>query len=96
MEPAGNMDNTNSGNGEVRSVKVEYYAGYRGRETPRRLLIEGRPVPVLEVLSRKRVQDQSTGDRIEVFTLRLPRSRVTLRVFEDGRAEIGRRRGSGD
>lgn len=90
------MDSSSRGNGFFEPVEVEYHAGYRGRETPRRLVIAGRPVPVLQVLSRERVQDRSTGNRIEVFKLKLPHSRVTLRVHDDGRAEIAGRRESAE
>jgi hypothetical protein len=88
MEFVRGMDNPDNKYGAFEPVEVEYYAGCRGRETPRRLLFRGRPVPVLEVLSRKLIQDHATGRRIEVFELRLPETCVTLRVDEDGRAEM--------
>jgi hypothetical protein len=33
-------------------VRVECYAGYRGDETPRRLIVADRPLEVLEVVDR--------------------------------------------
>lgn len=33
-------------------LRVECYAGHRGEETPRRLLLDERPVEVTEVLDR--------------------------------------------
>ncbi len=33
-------------------INVECYAGYRGEETPRRLLIGEKPIEVVEVLDR--------------------------------------------
>ena len=33
-------------------IKVECYAGYRGEETPRRLLCDGRSIEVTEVIDR--------------------------------------------
>ncbi len=33
-------------------LKVDCYAGYRGEETPRRLLFDGRRVEVVEVIDR--------------------------------------------
>ena len=33
-------------------VRVECYAGYRGDETPRRILFDGRAVTVVEVIDR--------------------------------------------
>jgi hypothetical protein len=90
------MSSSDQGNGAFGPVKVVYYEGYKGLETPRELQIEGRCVPVLRVLSRERIQDHRTGHRIEVFKLQLPHSRVTLRVFQDGRAEIERRHEHGE
>jgi hypothetical protein len=33
-------------------IRVECYAGYRGAETPRRLVVAGRTLAVLEVVDR--------------------------------------------
>ena len=33
-------------------ISVECYAGYRGEEAPRRLLFDGRPVEVVEIIDR--------------------------------------------
>lgn len=88
MKSAMNMDGPSKGNDAFESVEVSYYAGYKGKETPRRLLMRGRSLPVLQVLSRERVQDSGSGQWIEVFELQLPQIRATLRVHADGRAEI--------
>jgi len=37
-----------------KTVTVEWYAGYRGEETPRRLTLEGRTIEVVAVLERWR------------------------------------------
>ncbi len=33
-------------------IRVECYAGYRGEETPRRLLLDGRSIDVVDVVDR--------------------------------------------
>jgi hypothetical protein len=52
------------------ALRVECYAGYRGEETPRRLLVGDRLVEVAEVLERR-----ITPER-RVFTLRGSDGRV--------------------
>lgn len=45
------------------NVRVECYAGYRAEETPRRLLLDGRSVEVVELLERWRTP-QARGFRL--------------------------------
>ena len=48
-------------------IRVESYAGYRGEERPRRLLLDGRAVEVAEVLrtALEKAESQGPGDRRE-------------------------------
>jgi len=71
-------------------VTVVFHAGYRGRETPRELHVGREVIPVLEVISRARIQDHPTGLRREVFRLKVAAGEITLQVFPGGRAEINR------
>ena len=41
-----------SGSGDMTSIKVECYAGYRGEETPRRVWMGDRKIDVKEVQDR--------------------------------------------
>jgi hypothetical protein len=59
-----------------KEVNVESYAGYKGGETPRVIVLEGIRHEVVSVLSRKRVLERGGGRVREVWHCRL----------EDGRA----------
>jgi len=66
-------------------ARVECYAGYRGDETPRTIILCGTRLPVASVLSRKRLSDASTGRATEVFECRLKAGwTITLERSEDG------------
>ncbi|HEY3352724.1 MAG TPA: hypothetical protein VGQ83_05715 [Polyangia bacterium] len=41
------------------TIEVECYAGYKGEETPRRLIIGGHPLAVLDVIDRWLAPDHS-------------------------------------
>ena len=66
-------------------VRVESYAGYKGEETPRAVILDGTRFVVARVLSRKRVLDSGGGRVREVWRCRL----------DDGRAVIVERLESG-
>ncbi|OGD14104.1 MAG: hypothetical protein A2V76_06745 [Candidatus Aminicenantes bacterium RBG_16_63_14] len=58
------------------AAEVECYAGYKGEETPRAVILDGKRVVVGSVVSRKRVLERGGGRTREVWHCRL----------EDGRA----------
>jgi len=60
--------------------RVVFYAGYKGRETPRAVRLKDRELKVLEVLERRRVQDARRKTETEVFTCRLEGRRVKIFV----------------
>ena len=60
--------------------RVVFYAGYKGRETPRAVQLKDRELKVLEVLERRRVQDACRKTEAEVFTCRLEDRRVKIFV----------------
>lgn len=57
-------------------AKGEFYSGYKGGETPRAAIIEGRKIEVTEVLRRTRALDPRTGEIKDVFRCRLADGRV--------------------
>lgn len=65
--------------------RVEFYAGSRGEETPRRVVCRGRTLEVERVLERRRLADIRTGAIAESFLLVLDGARVTLRRTGSGR-----------
>jgi len=66
-------------------VKVESYAGYKGEETPRAVVLDGKRFVIASILSRNRVLDSDSGRVREVWRCRL----------EDGRTMIVERLESG-
>jgi hypothetical protein len=68
---------------------VEFHAGYKGEETPRAVLFEGRRIEVASVILRKRIVDSRSGLRREVWRCRLDDGReVTIELAEDGSCSV--------
>jgi len=67
-------------------VGVEFYAGYKGEETPRRLLIKGQRFTIDEVLERKREAIVGGPEWAEVFICRVGNCHLKLKKIpgEDG------------
>jgi len=57
--------------------ELRFYEGYKGKETPRSVIIGNREFKIDRILDRKRILDEKTGKISEVFTCEM----------EDGRAE---------
>jgi hypothetical protein len=68
-----------------KEVRVENYAGYKGEETPRAVILDGTRFEVVSILSRKRVLDSDRGRVREVWRCRLEDGRtVTVERLERG------------
>jgi hypothetical protein len=66
-------------------ARVECYAGYRGEETPRAIILCATRFPVAGIISRKRVRDDSSGRTSEIFECRLEAGwTISLERSEDG------------
>jgi hypothetical protein len=66
-----------------KEVRVESYAGYKGEETPRAVILDGTRFEVASVISRKRVLDSDRGRVREVWRCRLEDGRtVTVERLE--------------
>jgi hypothetical protein len=63
-------------------AKGEFYSGYKGGETPRFAIIEGRRIAVTEVIRRLRTLDPRTGKTKDIFRCRLSDGRVVEIVEE--------------
>jgi len=57
-------------------AKGEFYSGYKGGETPRVAIVEGRKIEVTEVVRRTRSLDPHTGKVTDIFRCRLADGRV--------------------
>jgi hypothetical protein len=61
-----------------KEVSVENYAGYKGEETPRVIVLEGIRHEVVSVLSRKRSLDLAGGGLRDIWRCRLEDGRVVI------------------
>ena len=68
--------------------EVKYYSGYKGEETPRAVVVGEREFKIEEILERKRVRDQKTGKKYEVFTCKMEGDVVRIEIFESGEWSI--------
>jgi hypothetical protein len=65
--------------------RVEFYAGSRAGETPRRVRWAGREAAVEKVLRRRRLRDALTGRTVEEFQVVLEGRTARLRQTPSGR-----------
>jgi hypothetical protein len=72
---------------EVR-FELRFYSGYKGQEIPRAVVIGTREFKIEEIVSRKRVLDQTTGKKLEIFQCRMEGKRVKIIHFKSGEWEI--------
>jgi hypothetical protein len=69
----------------IEEVRVECYAGYKGDETPRAVVLEGERLEIVKVLSRKKVLDRDTGQVRDTWRCRLENGRtVAIERLEGG------------
>jgi len=70
-------------------ARVEFYAGHRGDETPRAVIIAGRRLAVSRVLDRARVLDAAGGGTRDTWRCRLEDGRmVTIELLPDGATRV--------
>ncbi len=68
--------------------ELKFYSGYKGKEVPKAVVIGSREFNIEEIISRKRVLDQKSGRRFEVYKCKMEGEMVEIRVFESGEWEI--------
>jgi hypothetical protein len=74
-------------------IRVIFYSGHKGQETPRALLLAGREYPVDKIIWRKRAEDRDTRESYELVRCRVAGQDVTLRISASGECRLlGRRR----
>jgi hypothetical protein len=69
-------------------IKIIFYSGYKGRETPRAVVISGREYPVDEIIWRKRGQDKDTRESFELVRCRVAGQEVTLKISPSGEGRL--------
>jgi hypothetical protein len=84
----GNKLNRRKNEKEGARFELRFHSGYKGKEIPRAVIIGKREFNIQEIVSRKRVLDQTTGKRYEVFKCKMEGKRVEIIHFESGKWEI--------
>jgi hypothetical protein len=68
--------------------ELRFYAGYKGEEIPRAVIIGNHEFVIDKIISRERVLDKKSGKRFEVFKCRMEGKPVIIKVHESGEWEI--------
>jgi hypothetical protein len=70
---------------DLPNARVEFHSGYKGEETPRAIILEGRRLAVRSILSRKRALDRANGLIRDIWRCRLDDGRtVTVELLGPG------------
>lgn len=75
-------------NDEGGMFELKFYSGYKGEEIPKAVVIGNREFNIEEIISRKRVLDQESGRRLEVYKCKMEGEIVEIKVYESGEWEI--------
>ncbi len=68
--------------------ELRFYEGYKGRETPRSVVIGNKEFIIEKILERKRIHNSKTGKTIEVFVCKMKGQKVRIVLQESGLFEI--------
>jgi hypothetical protein len=74
--------------GQSRKVKVKFYSGYKGEETPRSVFIEDEEFPIDRVIDRKKILEPKTGEVRREFTITINERRAVLKISSTGECEL--------
>jgi hypothetical protein len=69
-------------------IRVHFYCGYKGEETPRAVSVGNREYEVDEILWRSKVLDHSSGRELETFACRVAGKTIIIKQGESGEWEI--------
>ncbi|MDH7512793.1 MAG: hypothetical protein QHH14_07600 [Clostridiales bacterium] len=65
-------------------IKVLFYSGYKGEETPRAVLVGNREYPVDEIFWRSKILDHASGRELETFACRVAGKTIIIKQDESG------------
>lgn len=68
--------------------ELKFYEGYKGRETPRAVVIGKKEFKIDEILERKRAVDHITGETGEIFVCKMEGQLVKITLYGSGMFEI--------
>lgn len=69
---------------DSQNFEVRFYAGYKGRETPRAVVIGEKEFTIQKILWRKRGRDQQSGRTFETFKCKMEGDVVKITHYESG------------
>lgn len=70
------------------SFQLRFYEGYKGKETPRSVIIGTKEFFIEKILERRRIRDPETGKTIEIFTCQMQDKKVRITLHESGEFEM--------
>lgn len=70
--------------GTTSKVKVLFYSGYKGEETPRSIIVDNEEIAVEEILFRKRTLNARSEKGLEAFTCKTRRGIIKLQELASG------------
>ena len=74
--------------GRSQKVKVKFYSGYKGEETPMSVLFKDEELPIDRILERKKILHQATGEVREEYRIILKGRTAILKVYGSGECEL--------
>ena len=74
--------------GQSTKVKVLFYSGYKGEETPRSVFIANEKFPVERILDRQKILESKTGKAWDEYTIKLKGKKFILKIFSSGKCEL--------
>jgi hypothetical protein len=69
-------------------AKIRFHSGYKNQETPTSITIGNKEYKIDEILYRKRIRDQASGNISEVFKCRAHQKDFLIEVSEDGISRV--------
>lgn len=69
-------------------IKILFYEGYKGQETPRAIIIGDKEFKIQKILWRKRIKDHHTGKTYRVFKCFLREKWVKIILDEKGKVDL--------
>ena len=68
--------------------ELQFYEGYKGKETPTAVLIGNRKFIIDKILERKRILDEQSGKKSDVVTCLMEGQRVKIVIQDTGEFEL--------
>jgi hypothetical protein len=70
------------------TIKVLFYSGYKGQETPRAIVVAGGEYAIDDIIWRKKGRDRDTGEAFELVRCRAAGQEMTLRISPSGECRL--------